>query len=140
MKIYLELFLVLNFILDFILLYGTKKLLKRKTSVKRILLSSIIGSISVLLLFVELTAIKLLITKIILSIFLILISFGVKNFLKNLTYFYLLSIILGGSLYLFEINVYKLNYHLLLLTTPVILTPVVSTTTLVLSILTNSYL
>ena len=121
MKIYLELFLVLNFILDFILLYGTKKLLKRKTSVKRILLSSIIGSISVLLLFVELTAIKLLITKIILSIFLILISFGVKNFLKNLTYFYLLSIILGGSLYLFEINVYKLNYHLLLLTTPAVI-------------------
>ena len=121
MKIYLELFLVLNFILDFLLLYGTKKLLKRKTSVKRILLASIIGSISVLLLFVELTTVKLLITKIILSIFLILISFGIKNFFKNLTYFYLLSIILGGSLYLFEINVYALNYHLLLLITPLII-------------------
>ena len=121
MKLYLDLFLVLNFVFDFFLLFGTKKILKRKTSIKRILFGSIFGSISVLFLFIELTTIKLLILKTILSIFLILISFGFKNFLINITYFYLLSIILGGSLYLFEINIYSLNYFLLLLIAPIII-------------------
>ena len=117
MKIYLDLILIINFIIDYLLLYGTKKILKNKTSIKRILLGSIIGSISSLLLIYQ----NNIIIKILLSILIIIITFGINNIIKNITYFYLLSIILGGTLYLFDLNIYKLNYQILLLISPILI-------------------
>ena len=117
MKIYLDLILIINFIIDYLLLYGTKKILKNKTSIKRILLGSIIGSISSLLMIYQ----NNIIIKILLSILIIIITFGINNIIKNITYFYLLSIILGGTLYLFDLNIYKLNYQILLLISPILI-------------------
>ena len=117
MKIYLDLILIINFIIDYLLLYGTKKILKNKTSIKRILLGSIIGSISSLLLIYQ----NNIIIKILLSILIIIITFGINNIIKNTTYFYLLSIILGGTLYLFDLNIYKLNYQILLIISPILI-------------------
>lgn len=117
MKIYLDLILIINFIIDYLLLYGTKKILKNKTSIKRILLGSIIGSISSLLMIYQ----NNIIIKILLSILIIIITFGINNIIKNTTYFYLLSIILGGTLYLFDLNIYKLNYQILLLISPILI-------------------
>ena len=117
MKIYLDLILIINFIIDYLLLYGTKKILKNKTSIKRILLGSIIGSISSLLMIYQ----NNIIIKILLSILIIIITFGIKNIIKNTTYFYLLSIILGGTLYLFDLNIYKLNYQILLIISPILI-------------------
>jgi len=116
-KIYLDLILIINFIIDYLLLYGTKKILKNKTSIKRILLGSIIGSISSLLMIYQ----NNIIIKILLSILIIIITFGINNIIKNTTYFYLLSIILGGTLYLFDLNIYKLNYQILLLISPILI-------------------
>ena len=117
MKIYLDLILIINFIIDYLLLYGTKKILKNKTSIKRILLGSIIGSISSLLMIYQ----NNIIMKILISILIIIITFGINNIIKNTTYFYLLSIILGGTLYLFDLNIYKLNYQILLLISPILI-------------------
>lgn len=117
MKIYLDLILIINFIIDYLLLYGTKKILKNKTSIKRILLGSIIGSISSLLMIYQ----NNIIMKILLSILIIIITFGINNIIKNITYFYLLSIILGGTLYLFDLNIYKLNYQILLIISPILI-------------------
>ena len=61
------------------------------------------------------------IMKILLSILIIIITFGIKNIIKNTTYFYLLSIILGGTLYLFDLNIYKLNYQILLIISPILI-------------------
>ena len=117
MKIYLDLILIINFIIDYLLLYGTKKILKNKTSIKRILLGSIIGSISSLLMIYQ----NNIIMKILLSILIIIITFGINKIIKNITYFYLLSIILGGTLYLFDLNIYKLNYQILLIISPILI-------------------
>ena len=117
MKIYIDLILVINFIIDYLLLYGTKKILKNKTSRKRILIGSIIGSSTSLLMIYQ----NNIIIKIILSILIIIITFGIKNIIKNITYFYLLSIILGGTLYLFDLNIYKLNYQILLIISPILI-------------------
>ena len=117
MKIYLDLILIINFIIDYLLLYGTKKILKNKTSIKRILLGSIIGSISSLLMIYQ----NNIIIKILLSILIIIITFGINKIIKNITYFYLLSIILGGTLYLFDLNIYKLNYQILLIISPILI-------------------
>ena len=107
MKVYLDSLLILNLFIDYFILYGTKTILKRKTSKKRIFLGSIIGSLTTFTIFIKLTTIKLLIIKLILSIFIILVTFGKNNFKENIFYFYLLNI--------------KLNYLSLLGIIPIII-------------------
>ena len=104
MKIYLDLVFLLNFFFDFLLLYGTSKILKEMVPIKRLVLGSVVASLSVFLLFVKLNSVSLFLIKVIISIGIILTTFGKKNFIKNISYFYLLSIVLGGSLYLLNIS------------------------------------
>ena len=134
MKIYLDLVFIINFIIDFFILYGVKKTLKINTKNTRILIGSIIGSISIIILFLTLNNIEIFIIKLIISILVIIVSFGKRNITKNIIYFYLISIILGGSFYLFDIGItYKntgfmiiknnhiFNIILLLIGTPIII-------------------
>ncbi len=134
MRVYLDIVFIINFFFDFILLFGTSKILKRITSLKRLLLGSLVGALSLLILFLDLTSLKLLLLKLVISIILILVTFGRKDFFKNLLYFYLLSIILGGTLYLLDItfsykntglvfvrNSYFFNFILLVIASPLII-------------------
>ena len=63
MKVYFEFIFVINFLLDFMLLYGTKKVLKLNKKIYRLLFGSTIGSLTTFLLFIELSNIELLILK-----------------------------------------------------------------------------
>lgn len=100
MKIYIDLVLFINFFFDFLLLFGLNILMKKRANILRIIISSIVGSSSILFLFMPLNTISLFILKLIISIVMILIAFGEKNFKKTYTYFYILSIFLGGVMYL----------------------------------------
>ena len=104
MKIYIEEVFILNFLLDFMILYGTKRILKRNNKLIRVVIGSIVGSFTTFLLFINISNLVLLILKLLVSILLIVITFGFRNIFKNLIYFYLLSIIIGGSAYLLDIN------------------------------------
>ncbi len=134
MKVYLDLVLLLNFFFDFLLLYGTSKILKEFISIKRLILGSLFASLSVLLLFININSIELFFIKLVISIGIIIITFGKNNFFKNISYFYLLSIILGGFLYLFNVSfTYKnqgilfinnglsINFILFLIVSPIII-------------------
>lgn len=102
MKLYLDLLFFLNFSFDFILLYCVRKTLKRSISIKRIMLGSILGGFSIFFLFLPLNSITLFLLKGLLAILMILISFGYHNLrytLKNLSYLYIYSILLGGIMY-----------------------------------------
>ena len=116
---------------------GTSILLKRNTSFKRILLASVLGSMSCLLLFYIKDNIILLLYKLIISVFMVLIAFkyeSFKYFKNNLLWLYVISIILGGTIYLlsdqitlnnkglvFEGNGLKLNLILLIILSPFII-------------------
>lgn len=115
MKIYIDVVFFINFFIDFILLFGTKTILKEIVPLKRIILGSFFGTLSILLLFISLNNITLFLLKFIISTLLILITFGRRNFLKNILYFYLLSIILGGVLYLFDCSIIYSNKGLIFL-------------------------
>ena len=104
MKIYYEEVFILNYLLDFMILYGTKRILKRNNKLIRVVIGSIVGSFTTFLLFINISNLLLLILKIIISFCLIFIVFGFKNIIKNIIYFYMLSIIIGGSAYLLDIN------------------------------------
>ena len=134
MKIYLDLVFVLNFFFDFLILFAVKQMLKENVSLKRLLLGSIFASLTIFFLFIPFNSFTLFVCKIIMSIFIVLITFGKRNFYKNILYFYLVSVILGGSLYLFDISFtyknkgiiffdsgLKINFILILIVSPIII-------------------
>lgn len=120
MKVYLDFYFLLNYILDISLLYGTGMILRRRVSNVRYFFGSLIGSSSIFLLFVP-DSILLVGCKIVISSLMILMTFGKNHFFLNLFYFYILSIILGGTFYLFGVEDYSYNYFILMIGSPFIL-------------------
>ena len=144
MTIYIDIILLINFIIDLLLLLSVSFLLKRRASLTRIIISSSIGSLSTLLLFVIHNNFLLLIYKLLISIIMIIIAFKYNNFhyfKDNLIYLYIISIVLGGTIYLinnqissinngliFTSNNLKINLFLLIIITPIIIYKYLKTT------------
>ena len=113
MKIYVDLVLFLNFFFDFLLLLATSLILRRNVKIKKIFLGALIGSLSIFLLFVSINSFTLFLIKILISILMTLTCFGYKTIkytLKNISYLYLLSIVLGGALYFINSSFSYKNY------------------------------
>ena len=137
MKIYIDLILALNFFLDFLLLTSVSLILKRNTKIIRIILGALIGSISMISLFINFSSFTLFLFKVLISIIMIIITFGfisIKEFFNNILYLYIVSIILGGFLYLindtisykkiglmFFHNGLSINYLIIILASPIII-------------------
>ena len=105
MKIYIDLFFLFNAIMDTIITISVGILLKRKISIFRIIISSIVGGIFSLLIF---TSINKIVVEVLSILIMVLISFGYKNLrytLNNIFYMYLTSVLLGGLFYLFNLKV-----------------------------------
>ncbi len=134
MKIYVDIVFMINFMFDFLLLLTVNIVLKRNIKLKRIFIGSLIGGLSIFLLFINLNSLELFLFKIIISILMIIITFGRNNFFKNTLYLYFISIILGGFLYylnmefsyknsglVFFHNGFSINFILLIVLSPIIL-------------------
>lgn len=127
MKIYLDLELILNFSYDLILLMTIDITLKRHIKLVRLILASIFGALSIVILFLSLPKTILFILKIVAGIIMSIIAFSYKNIkytLTNLMYLYMCSVILGGFLYLLKLEFntkFSINYVLLLVLAPLIL-------------------
>lgn len=137
MKIYLDLVFFLNFGFDFLLLLSVSMILKRNVRLRRILLGSIIGALSIFLLFIKLSSITLFLLKVVISILMVLSTFSyksIKYFFQNMLYLYMSSILLGGFLYFLNVqfsykneglvffhNGLSINFILLLIFGPLVL-------------------
>lgn len=137
MKIYLDIVLLINFGFDFLLLLSVSLILRRNASIYKLLIGSFIGSISILTLFMKINSIQLFFIKLIISILMCISSFKYKNIkytIKNIIFLYISSIVLGGALYLLNIefsyknqgiifykNKLSINFIILIITTPIIL-------------------
>ena len=137
MKIYLDLVLFLNFAFDFLLLLSVSIILKRNIKLNNIILGAFIGSLSILILFIKINSFTLFLIKLLISILMILTTFKYKNikyFIKNISFFYMTSIILGGFLYFLNIqfsyknnglvfyhNGLSINFIVLLILSPIII-------------------
>lgn len=103
MIIYLDYVFFINFLFDFILLLGVSILLKRNVKIYRLVLGSLFGGISVFVLFFNIPSFIFFLVKMLLGIIMIILTFNFKGFKycgDNFFYLIILSIILGGSLYL----------------------------------------
>lgn len=137
MTIYIDLVILLNFGIDLLLLFAVAIILRRQTTLRKLLISAIVGSITILSMFIELNSLSLFFIKIIISIIMCLITFGYRNIkytLNNLFYLYTSSIILGGFLYLlnlecsykheglmFYYNGLSVNFIVLIILSPIII-------------------
>ena len=137
MKIYLDLVFFINFMFDLLLLLTVKIVLKRKIKWYRPILGALIGSLSLVILFLKINSFTLFLFKVFISILMILITFGFNNksfFIKNILYLYFTSIIMGGFLYYLNLefsynniglvffhNGFSINFILLIVLSPIIL-------------------
>lgn len=117
--IYIDELFILNFMIDYIILNVLTKLLNKNIKNIKLILSSLVGELSMLLLFLEFNNIFLLMIKILICILMILVCYGfndMKSFIKEIIYFYILSFFLGGTLYYLKIeNLIKYKYVLFLI-------------------------
>ncbi len=137
MKLYLDLIMILNFLFDFFLLMGVSILLRRNVTIYRLLKGSSFGGVSILFLFFKMNSIELFLLKFIVSVVMVIVSFGYRDLkytLKNLFYLYTSSLILGGFLYYLNVEFsYKqegivfyhsglsINYIVLIFASPIII-------------------
>ena len=137
MKLYLDLIFFLNFAFDFLLLMATSIILRRNVKPKRLLLGGLIGGLSIFILFMKINSFELFLFKIIISLLMILVTFGFKDLrytIKNMYYLYTVSIILGGFLYFLNVqfsyrqeglvfyhNGLSINFIVLIISSPIII-------------------
>ncbi len=121
MKVYLDVVIFTNFFFDFLIISSTSILLKRNVTLIRNIGASLIGEFSLITLFISVDNIFLILLKFLLSSIMILVAFGRKNFLSNTFYFYIITIILGGTSYLIKGgDTYKTNLILMFIVGPII--------------------
>lgn len=103
MTIYIDQYIIINTLLNFVILRITKQIIKSKSSNPRLFVSSVAGALfAILILFPQAKAITGTFGKIIFSLILTAISFNSKNFklfFKNLAVFYFVSFTIGGCGY-----------------------------------------
>lgn len=101
MTIYIDVVLIENLIMDFIILLATGIVLKEKIKTVRLLLASLLGAIYSIVSYMSILEIySSIILKIILSIVIVYIAFNpqtMKKMWKNILIFYLTSFVFGGS-------------------------------------------
>ena len=137
MKVYLDLVMFINFFLDFLLLLSVSIILKRNMGIKRIIIASFIGGLSIIFLFININSFTLFLFKFVISVIMVITSFKYKNFkytFFNLLYLYIVSIFLGGFLYflndqfcvqkkglIFINNGFSINIIFILILSPIII-------------------
>ena len=137
MKVYIDVILFINIFFDFLLLLSVSLILRRNAKLYRIILGSLIGGLSILFLFLNISKVTLFFLKLIIAILMILITFSYKDLrytLKNLVFLYISSIVLGGALYFINIefsyknkgiifynNGYSVNIITILITSPILI-------------------
>ena len=96
----------MNTLFDYVLLNSVNFILRRNVKFYRIVIASLFGNISLLLLFVSNSSV-LMFSKLFLAVVINFICFCYIDFfylLKNVVYFYLVSMLLGGVLYFFDLQ------------------------------------
>lgn len=107
MKVYVDLVFLLNLIFDFLILLTTSVVLHRRTSYKRLLLGALVGATSIFFLFLKLSTLMLFLLKVVISIGMLIATFGYHNwkqFMREFSYLYMVSIVMGGFLYFLNVQ------------------------------------
>ena len=101
MEVYLDMLILENLIMNYIILLVTSKFSKEQTSILRMLISSLIGALyCAIVFFPALRFFYTLLFKVCLSFILVIVAFSPqkpKQFMKVLSIFYVVSFVFGGA-------------------------------------------
>ena len=127
--VYVDLLVLQDLVYNYVILLGVSLLLTRITYLKKIFLSSVLGTIPLIFLFINISNIINLLISILFSIIMSIISFSYKDIvytIKNIFYMYSVSIFLAGGINLINVNLlpnienYILNVTILIIFAPII--------------------
>ena len=127
--VYVDLLVIQDLVYNYVILLGTSILLTRITNIRKIFLSSVIGTIPLIFLFLNITNILNFFISFIFSIIMSIITFSHKDIIytiKNIFYMYSISIFLAGGINLINVNLlpsinsYILNILILIIISPII--------------------
>ena len=127
--VYIDLLVIMDLFMNYIILLTTGLLLSRITKFKKIFLSSVIGTIPLIVLFIDMNKFIIVLISLLFSIIMSIIAYNYKDIvytIKNVIYMYLSSIFLAGSLYFIntsilpKINSYIFNTIMLITLSPLI--------------------
>ena len=101
--IYIDQYLLINFLCNFLILQLTRKVMREKSSNPRVFLSSVIGAVYAVCIFIPQTAFLCSwLGKLLFSMLLVGITYKIhtlKRYLRTLCVFYIVSFIMGGCGY-----------------------------------------
>ncbi len=101
MHVYIEYLLMENIIINFIILYVTKRITRTKTSKFRLFISALVGSIyTIIVFFPSLAFMGKFLIKFSISILMIILAFNperFQQFIKQISTFYMVSFIFAGA-------------------------------------------
>lgn len=109
--VYVDLLIIQDLIYNYVILLGTSILLTRITNIRKIFLSSVIGTIPLIFLFINISNSLNFFISFLFSIIMSIITFSYKDLiymLKNIFYMYSVSIFLAGGINLININLFPL--------------------------------
>lgn len=115
---YLDLIIIFNLFMNINVIYITSLALKRVIKFKYLIIAALLGIIPTLIYLINNIFIVNTLIFIIFSFIMSIIAFHYKNIIytiKNIIYMYFVSILLGGSLYLFNLNVNNQLLNILIL-------------------------
>lgn len=102
-KVYLDIILLINFIMDFFLLWATGKITNLSVKITRLILGAVLGAFySLIVLFPELPVGSSFLAKNICAIIMVVIAYrpkSVRKFVRALVYLYILSFTMGGAVF-----------------------------------------
>ena len=113
MEVYIEYVILDNFIIDFLLLYATGKVLKKKLSKSRIIIACFLGCMfAVLSPFLSFGGITLILIKILMGAIIVFACFKIykiKDYIISIFIFLFLTFLMGGACYAVLGNLQKFN-------------------------------
>jgi len=127
--VYIDLLVIEDLIYNYVILLGVSLLLTRITNLRKTFLSSVIGTIPLIFLFLNISNFLNFIISFVFSIIMSVIAFSYKDIiytLKNVFYMYTTSIFIAGGLNLINVNIlpqiesYLFNVIILIILSPII--------------------
>ncbi len=107
--VYVDILVIIDLLFNYIILLTVGVLLNRIVHFKDMFLASVVGTINLVFIFININKIVLLLTAIVFSILMSLITFKYKDIiytLKNVGYMYLCGIFYAGFIYLINTNIF----------------------------------
>ena len=128
--IYIELLLLEDLVYNYITILIVSIILTRITSIKKIILASILGSISLILIPCHVSGIVTIFVSLIFSTLMSIIAFSYKDILytiKNILYMYISTIFIAGFIYLLNTHIfYNINNYLFKVITLILISPLIT--------------